>query len=179
MILFFIGIAILIIGYLTYSKYVDSQFEPQDKETAATQMYDGVDYVPLPQWKNMIIHLMNIAGMGPVLAAIQGVLFGPWVFIIVPLGCVLMGAVHDYMCGMISVRTGGLQLTGMIKKFLGYRFFQFFIIAVTLMSFVWVTVFVYSSGDIFMQRFLHQTDFSLNNPIVVAISLDISITFNE
>ncbi|MCR5261790.1 MAG: hypothetical protein K6C94_08130 [Candidatus Gastranaerophilales bacterium] len=177
MILFLIGILILVVGYLTYSKYVDAQFEPQDKETAATQMYDGVDYVPLPQWKNMIIHLMNIAGMGPVLAAIQGVLFGPWVFIIVPLGCIFMGAVHDYMCGMISVRTGGLQLTGMIKKFLGYRFFQFFMVAVTLMSFVWVTVFVYSSGDIFMQRFLHQTDFSFNNPVAVTVYCVILLYF--
>lgn len=169
MILFFVGILILLIGYLTYSKYVDAQFCPEEEQTAATKKFDAVDYVPIPRWKNMIIHLMNIAGMGPVLASIQGVLFGPWVFIIVPLGCIFMGAVHDYMCGMISVRTGGLQLTGMIKKFLGKRFFYFFMIAVTLMSFVWVAVFVYSSGDIFMQRFLNQTDFSLNNPIAVTV----------
>lgn len=177
MILFLIGILILLVGYLTYSKYVDAQFEPQDEQTAATKSYDGVDYVPLPTWKNMIIHLLNIAGMGPVLAAIQGVLFGPWVFIIVPLGCIFMGAVHDYMCGMVSVRTGGLQLTGMIKKFLGERFFQFFMVAVTLMSFVWVAVFVYSSGDIFLQRFLHQTDFSLENPIAVSVYLIILTYF--
>lgn len=169
MILFLIGLLILLVGYLTYSKYVDSQFDPVDEETAAVKKYDAVDYVPLPRWKNMIINLMNIAGMGPVLAAIQGVLFGPWVFIIVPLGCIFMGAVHDYMCGMISVRTGGLQLTGMIKKFLGQKFFYFFMVAVTLMSFVWVAVFVYSSGDIFMQRFMHQTDFSLQNPVAVTV----------
>lgn len=169
MILFIIGLLILLVGYLTYSRYVDAQFEPEDNITAATEKYDGVDYVPIPCWKNMVIHLLNIAGMGPVLAAIQGVLFGPWVFIIVPLGCIFMGAVHDYMCGMVSIRTGGLQLTGMIKKFLGEKFFRFFMVAVTLMSFVWVAVFVYSSGDIFMQRFLHQTDFSLSNPIAIAV----------
>ena len=169
MILFIIGLLILLVGYLTYSRYVDAQFEPEDNVTAATEKYDGVDYVPLPCWKNMVIHLFNIAGMGPVLAAIQGVLFGPWVFIIVPLGCIFMGAVHEYMCGMVSIRTGGLQLTGMIKKFLGEKFFRFFMVAVTLMSFVWVAVFVYSSGDIFMQRFLHQTDFSLSIPMAVTV----------
>lgn len=177
MILFAVGLLILLIGYLTYSKYVDAQFSPIDEQTAATKKFDAVDYVPIPRWKNMLIHLLNIAGMGPVLAAIQGVLFGPWVFIIVPLGCIFMGAVHDYMCGMISVRTGGLQLTGMIKKFLGYRFFQFFMVAVTLMSFVWVAVFVYSSGDIFMQRFLNQTDFSLNNPLAITVYTVIFLYF--
>lgn len=169
MILFLIGVLILVVGYLTYSKYVEKQFEPQDYKTACENNYDGVDFIPLSQFKNMVIHLFNIAGMGPVLAAIQGVLFGPWVFIIIPLGCVFMGAVHDYMCGMVSMRTGGLQLTGMIKKFLGKKFFYFFMIAVTLMSFVWVAVFVYSSGDIFMQRFLNISDFSLSNSTAITI----------
>ena len=123
----------------------------------------------MSEFKNMVIHLFNIAGMGPVLAAIQGVLFGPWVFIIIPLGCVFMGAVHDYMCGMVSMRTGGLQLTGMIKKFLGHKFFNFFMIAITLMSFIWVAVFVYGSGDIFLQRFLNQSDFSLSNPLALLV----------
>lgn len=175
--LFFIGILILLIGYLTYSKYVEAQFAPVDDKAACENKFDGVDFIPLSQIKNMVIHLFNIAGMGPVLAAIQGVLFGPWVFIIIPVGCVFMGAVHDYMCGMVSMRTGGLQLTGMIKKFLGKRFFYFFMIAVTLMSFVWVAVFVYSSGDIFMQRFLHQSDFSLNNPVALCVYAVIFVYF--
>lgn len=169
MLLFFIGILILTTGYLTYSKYVEAQFCPEDKEAASIKKYDGVDYIPLSEFKNMVIHLFNIAGMGPVLAAIQGVLFGPWVFIIIPLGCVFMGAVHDYMCGMVSMRTGGLQLTGMIKKFLGHKFFNFFMIAITLMSFIWVAVFVYGSGDIFLQRFLNQSDFSLSNPLALLV----------
>ncbi len=177
MILFFAGVAILIIGYLTYSKYVEAQFDPKDDKTACESKYDGVDFIPLSQFKNMIIHLFNIAGMGPVLAAIQGVLFGPWVFIIIPLGCVFMGAVHDYMCGMVSMRTGGLQLTGMIKKFLGKKFFCFFMMAVTLMSFVWVAVFVYSSGDIFAQRFLQENNFSLTNPTMLTIYSIIFIYF--
>lgn len=177
MITFFIGLSILLFGYIFYSKYVDKVFGPVERDTASKKRFDGVDFVPLKDWKNQVIHLLNIAGMGPILAAIQGCLFGPWMFIIVPLGCVFMGAVHDYMCGMISVRNDGLQITGMIKKYLGTTFFRISLVVVSIMLFLWVAVFVYGTGDIFMQRFLHQTDFTFDNPVAVTVYSAILLYF--
>ena len=55
MITFIIGIAILIIGGLLYGKYCESQFEPDDRETPAVALMDGVDYVPMKSWKNALI----------------------------------------------------------------------------------------------------------------------------
>ena len=174
MITFIVGILILFFGYIFYSKYVEKQFSPDERKTPAYSINDGVDFVPLSTSKNLLIQLLNIAGMGPLLGAIQGILFGPVAFLLIPLGCVFMGGVHDYFCGMISSRNNGAQLTELIKKYLGEKEFRMCIIVVSVMLILVSAVFVYSAGDIMAQRFFHQTDFSFNNPVMVAIYVAIA-----
>lgn len=169
MITFFIGLAILFFGYIFYSKYIERQFSPEEREMPCDRLYNGVDYVPLPAWKNQFINLLDIAGMGPILSALQGMVFGPAVFIIVPVGCILMGCVHDYFSGMISARNDGLQITQITKQYFGTTFFRFFTVAVSIMSILWVTVFIYSAGDLYLGKIMHQTDFTFNNPSAVLI----------
>ena len=70
MLSFFLCFAILIIGYLTYGKMVENTFGPDDRETPAVAINDGVDYVVLPQWKLFLIQLLNIAGLGPIFGAL-------------------------------------------------------------------------------------------------------------
>ena len=107
MITFIVGILILILGYLFYSRYVDSIFSPDDRLTPAHKDRDNVDFVPISKKRNALIHLLNIAGMGPIIGAIQGILFGPIAFVLIPLGCIFAGGVHDYFAGMLSVRNKG------------------------------------------------------------------------
>lgn len=177
MITFFIGLAILFFGYIFYSKYVESQFSPEEREMPCQRLYNGVDYTPLPAWKNQLINLLDIAGMGPILSALQGMVFGPAVFIIVPLGCIFMGCVHDYFSGMISARHDGLQVTQITKEYFGKTFFRFFTIAVSIMSILWVTVFIYSAGDLYLGKIMNQTDFTFNNPAAVWIYAIIGFYF--
>ncbi|MDD3237973.1 MAG: carbon starvation CstA family protein [Candidatus Gastranaerophilales bacterium] len=169
MITFICGLCILFFGYLFYSKYTESQFEPDSRPTPANSINDGVDYVPLNKWKNMLIQLLNIAGLGPILGAIQGVLFGPVAFILIPLGCVFMGSVHDYFAGMISLRNKGLQIPALIKKYLGEKEYKIFMVIVCTMLIFVAAVFVYTSGDIIAGKFFNETDFSLANPLMIAI----------
>ena len=61
-------------GGFFYSKYVESQLAPDDRETPAVRKADGVDYVVMSQKKNWLINLLNIAGMGPIIGPIQGIL---------------------------------------------------------------------------------------------------------
>ena len=169
MVTFLAGIVILVLGYIFYSKYVEKQFMPDNRETPAAKDYDGVDFVPLSTGKNMLIHLLNIAGLGPILGAIQGILFGPIAFLLIPLGCVFMGGVHDYFSSMISMRNDGAQIAELIDKYLGKNFFRFFLVVVAIMLLLLATVFVFTSGDIVAQRFFAQSDFSLTNPIMLII----------
>ena len=73
MLLFLLGLAILIVGYCTYGKFIENILEPDDRPTPAKTRADGVDYVELPHWKNMLIQLLNIAGVGPVIGVILGI----------------------------------------------------------------------------------------------------------
>ena len=77
------GIAFLIIGYFTYGKIVERILGPDDRATPAVAAPDGVDCVPMPQWKNMLIQLLNIAGVGPVIGVILGIKFGKIALLII------------------------------------------------------------------------------------------------
>lgn len=74
MISFLICLALLIGGYFLYGKVVENTFGPDDRETPAVKINDGVDYVVLPQWKLFMIQLLNIAGLGPIFGALSGAL---------------------------------------------------------------------------------------------------------
>ena len=169
MITFLIGLLILLVGYLTYSKYVEKQFSPDDRPTPAYAVNDGVDFVPLSTKRNQMIQLLSIAGMGPIVGAIQGILFGPIAFLLIPLGCVLMGAVHDYSAGMISMRNKGMQVTGLIEKYLGKTWYSIFLVIISVLMLLVAVVFVYKSGDLLASKFFNVTDFSLNNKIILYI----------
>ena len=65
---FLTGIALLVIGYFTYEKFVEKLFGIKpNRPTPAYVNSDGVDYVPMNVPKNSLIQLLNIAGTGPVL----------------------------------------------------------------------------------------------------------------
>ena len=119
MITFFICLAILIIGYFVYGRVVEGLFHPDDKPTPAVLHPDGVDYVPMKEWKAFLIQLLNIAGLGPIFGALAGALWGPLVFLWIVLGTVFGGAVHDYVSGMLSIRNDGASLAELVGKYLG------------------------------------------------------------
>lgn len=177
MITFIIGILILLAGYVFYSGYVEKLISPNDTETPAQKMQDGVDYIPISKGRNMLIHLLNIAGMGPIIGAVQGILFGPIAFLLIPLGCVFAGGVHDYFAGMLSVRNKGAQITGLIDKYLGKNAFKIFMVIVSVMLLLLATVFVYTAGDLFTERFFGIRDFSISNPVVLISYIVIILYF--
>ena len=121
MTLLIVGLAILVVGGFLYGKFVEKQFGPDDRPTPAYAKRDDVDYVPMKAWKITLINLLNIAGTGPVLGPIQGILFGPVALITIPIGCVLAGAMHDYFNGMIATRNGGAQMPRSVTKYLGTK----------------------------------------------------------
>lgn len=148
MLLFIIGLIILLAGGYFYSKYVENQLAPDDRETPAVRKADGVDYVVMSEKKNWLINLLNIAGMGPIIGPIQGILFGPIAFLAIPLGCVFAGSVHDYMTGFISMRNGGSQVPKLVGKYIGDGIRKFYNIVIAILLLLTGVVFVYTPGDL-------------------------------
>lgn len=177
MVTFICGIIILFLGYLFYSRFIEKLFEPSEEKTPANSMYDGVDFVPMSKGRNALIHLLNIAGMGPIIGAIQGILFGPIAFILIPLGCIFAGGVHDYFAGMLSVRNKGAQITGLIHEYLGKNAFKIFMVIVSIMLLLLATVFVYTAGDLFVERFFGVKEFVISNPLVLGSYIVIILYF--
>ena len=136
------GILLLIVGYFTYGKLVEAILGPDDRKTPAVANPDGVDYVQLPKWKNMLIQLLNIAGVGPVIGVIAGIKFGKVALIIIPFGCVLMGAVHDFCSGFISMRMNGANLPKVVKEMLGRRYATVFSWVLVVLLVLVVAVFI-------------------------------------
>lgn len=160
---FLIGLAILIVGGFIYGKYCEKVFGPDDRETPAVAKADGVDFVVMKTWKNSLVNLLNIAGTGPILGPIQGILFGPIAFITIPVGCVLAGSMHDYFVGMVSMREGGAQLPKMIEKYLGKKVYGVYNVIVWILMILVGVVFVYTPGDLIVKELLGQ-DASAANP---------------
>ena len=136
------GIAFLIFGYLTYGRFVERVFGPDDRKTPAVSAPDGVDVMPLPQWKNLLIQLLNIAGVGPVIGVILGIKFGKVALLIIPVGCILMGAVHDFAVGMMSLRMGGANMPKIVGRYLGEAYSKVFSGMMVLLLLLCVTVFI-------------------------------------
>ncbi|MDO7267068.1 carbon starvation CstA family protein [Shouchella clausii] len=146
----FLGaLALLIIGYFTYGKFVEKVFQPKaERTTPAYTKHDGVDYLPMGKKKNALIQLISIAGVGPIFGPIMGALYGPVAFIWIVLGCIFAGAVHDYLTGMISIRNGGAHLPELAGKFLG-KAMKHVVNAFSILLLLLVgTVFVASPADL-------------------------------
>lgn len=162
---FLIGLVILFAGGLFYGRFVEKVFGPDDRPTPAVQINDGVDYVPMKQRKNALIELLNIAGTGPILGPIQGILFGPIAFLLIPIGCVLGGATHDYLCGMISIRSGGKQMPALIQDHLGKKVYNVYNVFVIFLMILVGAVFIYTPGDLIVASLLKQQAV-VSNPVV-------------
>ena len=78
---------------------------------------------------------------------------------------------------MLSVKNNGAQITELIKKYLGNKFYFIFIFIVSILLLLLTAVFVYTAGDLMAQRFFNQTDFSLANPVVISIYVVIALYY--
>ena len=153
------GIAFLLLGYFTYGRLVERVVGPDDRKTPCIENPDGIDFVPLPKWKNMLIQLLNIAGVGPVIGVILGIKFGKVALLIIPVGCVLMGSVHDYLAGMMSLRMNGANMPRMVRENLGAGFARAFTWFLMLLLLLVVAVFVNVPANLIDRQWFPQLPF--------------------
>ena len=126
MVTFLICLALLVAAYFGYGAYLDRICKIDTKAAVpSATLYDGVDYIPMPRWRTFLIQLLNIAGIGPIFGAIMGACFGPVVFLWITFGGIFVGAMHDYISGIILLRNDGLSLPEIVGRYLGRGMQQF------------------------------------------------------
>lgn len=126
MITFIICLCLLVAAYFTYGRYLEKVCRIDGKaEVPSKRLYDGVDYVPMPRWRTFLVQLLNIAGIGPIFGAVLGACFGPVAFLWITFGGIFMGAVHDFLSGVMLVRNDGLSIPETVGRYLGGGMKQF------------------------------------------------------
>lgn len=149
MISFIIALAVLIGGYFIYGTYISKVFGVDSKRvTPVHTMADGVDFVVLPTWKIFLIQFLNIAGLGPIFGAIMGIMYGPAAFIWIVFGTIFAGAVHDFLSGMMSLRSNGASLPEIVGNQLGNRTKTALRYIALLLMILVGAVFVYNPADL-------------------------------
>ncbi|MFW6360296.1 MAG: carbon starvation protein A, partial [Spirochaetota bacterium] len=104
-----VGLAVYVLLYLTYGKKLERDVvKATDDETPAKRMFDGVDYVPAKAPVLFGHHFASIAGAAPIVGPVLAMAWG-WVpgLLWVWFGNIFIGAVHDYLALMSSVRYDG------------------------------------------------------------------------
>ncbi len=133
------------IGYRFYAGKLDSELiQPSDKKvTPAVEQNDGVDYVPSKPLVLFGHNFASIAGAGPVIGPIIAMHHFGWAITLVwiLLGNVFIGAVHDYLTLMVSVRNRGSSIADIAETTMGYRAKAVFAIFLVLAMLLVIAVF--------------------------------------
>ena len=110
--------------YFTYGKSLQSKVVRADpnRPTPAHKLYDGVDYVPAHPAVLYGHHFASIAGAGPIVGPAVAMAWG-WLpsLLWVWFGNVFIGAVHDYLALMSSVRYDGKSIQWIAGKIMSKR----------------------------------------------------------
>ena len=133
------------IGYRFYAGKLDSELiQPSDKQvTPAVEQNDGVDYVPSKPLVLFGHNFASIAGAGPVIGPIIAMHHFGWAITLVwiLLGNVFIGAVHDYLTLMVSVRNRGSSIADIAETTMGYRAKAVFAVFLVLAMLLVIAVF--------------------------------------
>ena len=149
MITFFVCLALLVASYFLYGGLLGRIVKLDDKAPVPSSThYDGVDYIPLPRWRIFLIQLLNIAGTGPIFGAVLGACYGPVAFLWITLGGIFMGAMHDFLAGVISLRNGGRSLPETVGKYLGEGMRKFTVVMIPLLMILVGGVFIVTPSKI-------------------------------
>lgn len=144
-IIIFAALFLYIFGYKIYARLIDRDVViPDDAaKTPAHTQQDNSDFVPAPAPILFGHHFSSIAGAGPIIGPIVAVSNFGWfmTLIWILLGNIFIGAVHDYLTLMISVRNKGASVADIADRAMGRRAKVIFSIFLWLAMILVVSVF--------------------------------------
>ncbi len=130
--------------YFTYGKKIERDVvrASDDIEAPSKRLYDGIDYVPAHRMVLFGHHFSSIAGAGPIIGPALAMCWG-WLpaLLWVWLGNIFIGAIHDYIALMASMRYDGKSIqfvaSDLISKRTGTAFYWivFFLLVLVVAAF--------------------------------------------
>ena len=131
-----IGLAMLLTGYLLYSKFLGQRVYKlsESYETPSHTMEDGVDYVPTNKYVLWGHHFTSVAGAAPIIGPAVAVIWG-WLpaFLWVTLGTVFFAGMHDLGALWASQRHKGQSIGTLSGRYIGARGRNLFLVVIFLL----------------------------------------------
>lgn len=146
--------ALYILAYNLYGKKLGSKvFELATKNiTPAEKHNDGVDYVPTNKFILAGHHFTSIAGTGPIVGPVLGVIWG-WVpaLLWVVFGSIFAGAVHDFGALVLSIRHDGRSIGDITGSVVNPRTRSLFFLIIFFGLWIVIAIFAILMANLFVQ----------------------------
>jgi len=161
-----VGILFLIGNYFLYGRYIEKKIKPTNKKTPAVLNKGKTDYYPSNKFFLFGHHFASIAGAGPIIGPILAVSYFGWALtsLWIIIGTVFIGAVHDYLGLMISVRNKAKGISKITEKSLSSKAGKIFALMIWITLTMIIAVFSVSAADSI-----------INQPMLVIPVLAISV----
>ena len=170
-ILIFSGLFFFFVGYRYYAGRLDREVIQPDNSisTPAVMQGDGVDFVKSKPLVLFGHNFASIAGAGPVIGPIVAMHHFGWAVTLVwiLIGNVFIGAVHDYLALMVSVRKRGSAIADSAEKTMGIRAKSVFSIFLVLAMLLVIAVF----GVVAAKTLIAQPQMVLPTFAIIPISI--------
>ncbi|MEW5797282.1 MAG: carbon starvation CstA family protein [Candidatus Zixiibacteriota bacterium] len=118
-----------VLAYRIYGRFISRAVgEDRTRITPAVELNDGTDYFPTRPAVLFAHHYSTIAGAGPIVGPVMGILYGvgpAWLWVVI--GAIMIGGVHDLVALYASVRERGCSMAEIARKTLGQTGFLLFI----------------------------------------------------
>jgi len=140
----------LYFGYRVYGRFVEKRIKINDKNiTPAVKQKDEIDFSPAKKPILFGHHFASIAGAGPIIGPIIAISYFGWLPVVlwITLGSVFMGAVHDFVSLMASVRNKAKGISNIAEKYLSSRAGTLFGIMIFITLLLIITVFSVSAAE--------------------------------
>ncbi len=148
-----VGVVVYIALYFLYGGKLERNVvkASDDIETPASRLYDGVDYVPAKAPVLFGHHFASVAGAAPIIGPVIAMAWGwlpalAWIWF----GNIFIGAVHDYLAIMASVRYDGKSIQFVASDLITKRTGKLFYWLVFLILILIVGAFGAVIGNIFV-----------------------------
>jgi carbon starvation protein len=133
-----------ILAYHTYGRFLAKKIFKlrPDAKVPSHERRDGIDFVPTRKGILFGHHFTSIAGTGPIVGPAIGIIWG-WLPAIlwVTLGCIFMGAVHDFGTLVVSLRNDGKSISEIAARYINKRVRMIFFLIVFLSLLIIIAIF--------------------------------------
>jgi len=167
-----LALACFALGYRYYSRFLARRvFQlSADEAVPASELEDGIDYVPTPKHVLWGHHFTSIAGAAPIVGPAIAVIWG-WLpaLLWVVIGTVFMGAVHDFSALVISLRNRGDSMGQIAGRIVSPGVRTAFLVIISILIWIVLAVFAFIIGTLFVSN--PGAIFPINVQIVVALAL--------